>query len=65
MVLAGRFQRQLAKLFDQIIAGRMSARAAGLASFELWAGQIVDRLEHFLGDNRFERSLVGGVVLGG
>ena len=40
----------------------MSARAARLASFELRAGQVVDRLAHFLGDNRIDGSLIGGVL---
>ena len=65
LLLAGRLQRQFAKLFDQVIAGRMSARAARLASFELRGGQNVDRLEHLLGDNRIECGLVSGVTFGG
>ena len=63
--LAGRLQRQLAKLLDQVVAGRMSARAARLASFEFRAGQVVDRLDHFLGDDRIEGGLVGGVLFRG
>ena len=62
---ACRLQRQLAQLLDQVVAGRMSARAAGLASFELRAGQVIDRLEHLLSDDRFECGLAGGVVFRG
>ncbi len=64
LLLAGRFQRQLAELFDQIIAGRTSALAARLAPFELGAGQDIDRLEHFQGDDRIDGGLVGGVACG-
>ena len=65
LLLAGRLQRQLAKLFDQVVAGRMSARAARLASLEFRAGQVVDGLAHLLGGDRIDGGLVGGVLFRG